>query len=54
MREKTEPGYEAASFYELVNHMIRARENGEEEVLRQLVRKYRSMQEISGKLFVPL
>lgn len=49
-----EPGQEAAAFYELVNRMIQARENGEDEVFRQLIRKYRSMQEISGKLFVPL
>lgn len=52
--ETGEPGREAAAFYELVNCMIQARENGEDEVLRQLIRKYRSMQEISGKLFVPL
>lgn len=52
--EKAEPGHETAAFYDLVNQMIRARENGEEEVLRRLIRKYRSMQEISGKLFVPL
>ncbi len=52
--EMAEPGKAAAAFYEMVNQMILARENGEEEVLRQLVRKYRSMQEISGKLFAPL
>lgn len=52
--ETGEPGREAAAFYELVNCMIQTRENGEDEVLRQLIRKYRSMQEISGKLFVPL
>ena len=51
---KADPEHEAAAFYELVNQMIRAQENGEEEVLRQLVQKYRSIQEISGKLFVPL
>ena len=52
--ETTETGQEAAAFYEMVNQMIRAKEDGEEEVLRQLVRKYRSMQEVSGKLFDPL
>lgn len=52
--ETTETGQEAAAFYEMVNQMIRAKEDGEEEVLHQLVRKYRSMQEVSGKLFDPL
>lgn len=45
---------EAESFYELMNQMIRVRENGDGDKLHQLIRKYRSVQEISRKLFVPL
>lgn len=52
--ETAETGQDAAAFYEMVNQMIRAKEDGEEEELRQLVRRYRSMQEVSGKLFDPL
>lgn len=42
------------AFYEMVNEMIAARENEDEDTYRSLVDKYKRRQELAEKLFVPL
>lgn len=52
--EKGESSKGDVAFYEMVNEMIEARENGDMERYEALVERYRSRQKVAEKLFVSL
>lgn len=54
MKKDSVPVKKEMAFYDIVNGMIEAQENGDMETWRSLVNLYKSRQKVSEKLFAPL
>lgn len=54
MKKERASAEQEMAFYDIVNHMIEAKEKGDLETYRSLVDLYKSRQKISEKLFAPL